>query len=202
MKTETPAPAENEKPEIEALLVKVLIPVNAAPMSGKITATLAKMPEVAKLQKIATEDEKTRKLQSEFTREEARSAYQAAMSTAVDAGNGDRIRAIPSEAELIASYQQAHREFDKKLKRISMDALALVETVTEQAIKLIFADRAEAEAELVEVFTKRGLPAPSTELISDPFTRSAQNLARDLQFRRGGVICNPVRQFLSGLGVG
>ena len=180
---------------------KVLIPVEAAPLSTRTKATLAKMPEIAELQKIATEDNKVRELQKQFTASAARDAFKASMAAAVESGDGNKIRALPSEAEQIASYQDAHRQLSEKLKAISKKALPYIERVAAKAIKLIIQDRTEAEAALAEVFAKRGLPSPPPNAISDPFNRAAQNFQRDLEFHRGGIICNPLRHFLASVGV-
>lgn len=195
--TETPQAEPNEFEGIP----RVLIPVEAAPLSTRTKAAIAKMPEVAELQKIATEDNKVRELQNQFTAPAARAAFKASMSKAVESGDGEQIRALPSEAEQIASYQAAHRQLDEKLKAISKQALPYIERVTTKAIKLVIQDRNEAEAELAEVFAKRGLPAPPSNVVCDSYNRTAQNFQRDLEFHRGGITCNPLRQFLASVGV-
>lgn len=194
---ETPQPEPNEFEGIP----RVLIPVEAAPLSTRTKAAIDKMPEIAELQKLTIEDNKVRELQNQFTITAARAAFKASMSKAVESGDGEQIRALPSEAEQIASYQAAHSQLDQKLKTLRKQALPYIERVTTKAIKLVIQDRNEAEAELAEVFAKRGLPAPPTNVVCDSYNRTAQNFQRDLEFQRGGIICNPLRQFLASVGI-
>jgi hypothetical protein len=199
------SPAPTEEQQVDPLefdgVPKALIPVDAAPLSSKVKATIAKMPEIAELQKIASEDNKARELQKQFTTDAARAAFKTSMAAAIECGDGDKIRALPSEAEQIASYADAHRQLDEKLKKIARQALPYIEAVVLKSIKLIIQDRTDAEAALAEVFTKRELPTPSAHIISDPYSRAAQNLQRDLEFQRGGNIYRPLKNFLASVGV-
>jgi hypothetical protein len=199
----SPAPSEDQ--QVDPLefrgVPKVLIPVDAAPLSSKTKATIAKMPEISELQRIAIEDNKTRELQAQFTTAAARAVFKENLAAAIECGDADKIRTLPSEAEQVASYEAASRQLNEKLKKIGREALPYIEAVVLKSIELIIQERTDAEAALVGVFSKRELPAPQTDIIGDPFTRAAQNLQRDLEFHRGGIICNPIRHFLASVGV-
>lgn len=133
-----------------------------------------------------------KQLADKFTREAARASHKKAMQEAIEAGDAELIAAMPSEAELIAKNEAAHKQIRERVRRIRVSVVDDLEAVTTRAIELILVERAEAEAALLELYKSRGLAEPIPAAIGDSYTRRCQELRNYTQiFGAGGAAIAP-----------